>query len=394
MRKRLSRSRAIVVALAVFIVFLVIFHGIGNNDSNNEKGEDQNAVPFIERDILRGISPETIDKHSLTIDWELQKYIADIARVYRINFAAISVMDSSTGDILALYGKNTEMNPPEADTLALDTYLAASVFKIITALAAIEYSDMTPDTTITFNGKAHTLYKNQLNHKNSRWTRNSTLAKAFALSNNIVFGKIGTSYIGERPILLTAMKMGFWQSPLEECDCTPSTLLIPQSEYNIAEMASGFNRYTHISPVHAAQIVTAIVNAGAMVRPRLIKDRVIETRQVIDPKTAMSLQCMMRRTIRNGTVSHAFRGYKTDRILKHLSLGAKSGTIDGKDPDGRRDWFAGYARDSVSDRGIAIACLIIRDDYYLIESEGLARKIIRYYFSSHLSAAKGPEKKG
>jgi cell division protein FtsI/penicillin-binding protein 2 len=131
-----------------------------------------------------------------------------------------------------------------------------------------------------------------------------------------------------------------------------------------------------------------------MVRPRIIKDRVIETRQVIDPKTAMSLQCMMRRTIQNGTVSHAFRGYETDHILKHLSLGAKSGTIDGRDPDGRRNWFVGYAKDSAPDRGIAIACLIIRDDYYLIESEGIARKIIRYYFSSHLPEAKGSEKEG
>lgn len=388
MRKRLLKSRIIGIGLATLIVFLIVFHGIKNNYSKNETEESQSVSIFIERDILRNITPEIIRRYNLTIDWGLQKYIANIVRLYRINFVAISVMDSSTGDILALYGKNTNMDPPEVNTLALDTYLAASVFKIITASAAIEYGDMTPDTTFTFNGKPHTLYKYQINHKDNRWTRKTTLAKAFALSNNIVFGKIGTSYIGERPILLTALKVGFWQSPLKECDCKPSTLLIPQSEYNIAELSSGFNRYTYISPIHATQIATAVVNTGIMVRPRIIKNGVIDSREVINPKTAVALQYMMRKTIQNGTVSHIFKGYKNDPVLKHLDLGAKSGTIDGNNPDGRHNWFVGYAKNPLLDNGITIACLIIRDDYYLIESEGLARKIIRYYFSSHVSAAK------
>ncbi len=324
------------------------------------------------------ITPETIRQNNLTIDWQLQKYIADTVRRNKVYFASVVVMDATSGDILALYGKNLR---EEDCSLCMDTFLAASLFKTVTATAALEYGNMEPGTTFEYNGRAHTLYKSQLDGHKNRWTRKATLSQAFARSNNVIFAKIGTDYLGEGPVLLAALKYGFWRPPLKECISDPSVLFIPENEYNLAELASGFNRYTKISPLHAAQMASSVVNGGEMITPRLKTGGEFEGVRIMSSETAHELDSMMRRTINRGTMSRAFRGYTRDRVLKNLVIGAKSGSINGTDPDGRRNWFMGYARDRNGQRKIAVGCLVIRDDYFWIEADGLAKIIIRYYFS-------------
>ncbi len=82
---------------------------------------------------------------------------------------------------------------------------------------------------MSYTGNAHTLYKSQIGTKKNRWTTQVTLAKAFASSNNVIFGKIGAMQLGETPLLLTAMRLGFWKSPVVDCQSTPSTVFIPEN---------------------------------------------------------------------------------------------------------------------------------------------------------------------
>ena len=119
-----------------------------------------------------------------------------------------------------------------------------------------------------------------------------------------------------------------------------------------------------------------------MAMPRISMDIEREMREAMGADSAAELRSMMRRTIDRGTMSKAFRGYKRDRILRNLEIGAKSGSINGNNPDGRRNWFMGYATDKRTGRSIAVGTLIIREDYFWIEADGLSRKIIRYYFSN------------
>ncbi|MCE5275394.1 MAG: hypothetical protein LLG43_09670, partial [Deltaproteobacteria bacterium] len=103
---------------------------------------------------------------------------------------------------------------------------------------------------------------------------------------------------------------------------------------------------------------------------------------------AQNLGAMMERTVRTGTVAKRFRGTSSDRVLKHLTIGAKSGSIDGDDPAGRRNWFVGYAQDRNTGEAITIGCLLVRDDYFWIEADTLARLIIRHHFSKPLTVAR------
>ncbi|HDP23878.1 MAG TPA: hypothetical protein ENN34_00385 [Deltaproteobacteria bacterium] len=355
-----------------------------------EREREREATGIVEaetqlaRSDLVTISPELIREHNLTIDWDFQSSIAAMAQRYKVDFTAVVVMDACRGDVLALYGKNEE---GENCSLCLNAYLGASLFKIVTAVAALDQGDVTSTSTFSYTGKPHTLYRYQLSTEPQRWSHKVTLARAFALSNNVVFGKLGTHQLREEPLLLTAMRLGFWKAPLSEVDCLPSTLFIPRTDYNLAELASGFNRQTRISPIHAAQMITAVLNSGSMVVPRLVQSGDAGLVDAMSDEAASELSSMMVKTVRAGTVSRAFRSVRYDRVLKHVTIGAKSGSINGDEPEGRRNWFVGFARHDSTGDAIAIACLVIRGDYYWIEADDFSRRIIRSYFSRPTTVA-------
>ena len=340
------------------------------------------VIPADEAPLSRGdltrIDQDTIRTHNLTIRPDMQQFIAGTADKYKMYFGSIVVLDARTGDILAMYGRGPQ---GEDCTLCLEANHAASVFKMVTAVAAMEQGGYTGNSVFSYTGSAHTLYRHQLVNRNDRWTADITLADAFARSNNVVFAKIGTIYLGETPIFLTAMKMGFWQSPLHEIECTPSTIFFPEDEYNLAELTSGFNRLTKITPVHAAQMASAAVNGGEMVTPRITRGMNVEKVPAMNENTARHLASMMERTIRSGTISREFRGCSSDRVLRNITIGAKSGSIDGDEPQGRRNWFVGFARNDAGN-AIAIGCLLVLDERYWIQADTLSRLIIRHYFSS------------
>jgi penicillin-binding protein A len=341
------------------------------------------APPLTIEDIVR-IDENTITSRNLTIDWDLQQYIGALAIQYKLYYGSIAVMDARTGDILALYGHTRD---GQDCSLSLNPELAASIFKMVTAVAAIEEAGFTGQSMFFYTGSPHTLYKRQLTNKRDRWCADVSLADAFARSNNIVFGKLGSIYLGETPIYLTTKKLGFWKSPLKEIKTLPSTSMFPKDEYNLAELACGFNKQTRVSPLHAAEMVTAVLNDGSMITPRLVKSSSVQRIPAMKAETAHDLREMMERTVRKGTVAKSFRNLSSDRVLKNIAIGGKSGSIDGKEPTGRRNWFMGFARNRVTGEAITIGCLLILDDRFWIEADMLSRLIIRHHFARPVNPA-------
>jgi penicillin-binding protein A len=332
------------------------------------------------------IDLNTIKTHNLTIDWNIQQFIAETAAKYKLYYGSIVVIDSHTGDVLALYGLTTS---GEDCSIGLNAELAASVFKLVTATAALEQGRFTSESMFYYTGNAHTLYKRQLTNKRNKWCMDISMADAFARSNNIVFAKLGTIYLGETPIELAARKMGFWKSPVKEFESPPSTILKPKDDYNLAELACGYNKETRMSPLHAAQIVTAVMNNGSMVTPRLVRTQnanVIKI-PVMKKETAQNLSTMMERTVKSGTVTKSFRRISSDRVLKYLAIGAKSGSINGDQPKGKRNWFVGFAQNRETGEGITIGCLLVLNERFHIEADMLSRLVIRKYFSKDMNVA-------
>ncbi|HEY9162614.1 MAG TPA: penicillin-binding transpeptidase domain-containing protein [Desulfomonilia bacterium] len=380
-KKRRRYLTYLFLMIVTLFIFTIVFAG--------KKEEADVAVKDIEhkllgKDIFKHITETDIKKYDLTIDWDLQSYVSETAKKYKIGFGAVVVMDADDGDIISMWGKDRS---GEDCSIPLNSYLAASIFKIVTASAAIEQG-MTPESTVSYSGNPWTIYKGQLKDSTDKWTQYITFAHAFAQSNNVVFAKLGMS-LGEEPLFLNAMRYGFWKPPMRECWSAPSTVMIPETEYDLGELACGLNHTTRMSPVHAAQIVTPALNKGLMVSPRIVRSMPVEKAPAIDEQIADDIYSMMGGTIKSGTFSRRFRMCTTDRILKEVTIGAKSGSIDSKNPDGRLTWFVGYA-DHPTKGKITIVSLLLRDPYYWIKADEFARMIIRQYYDRPSQIASAP----
>jgi membrane peptidoglycan carboxypeptidase len=185
-----------------------------------------------------------------TLDTHLQKYIDRLLRHSRTLQAAVVVLDPYDGRILAMNSRDPNGN---GDNLCLKAeFPAASLFKIIATAAALEKAGYTIEKSLFYEGSKHTLYKYQLRESKGPHSARTNLRKAFATSNNSVFGKIGIYALGQEVIDEYAEKF-FFNRPLPfDLPLAVSTIDVPDDNFGLAEIASGFNKRTLVSPLHAA----------------------------------------------------------------------------------------------------------------------------------------------
>jgi len=341
----------------------------------------------------QGFSLE-IDGQQLTVDTsldpDLQRYI--LKKMDRVNsrFIGIVAADPTSGKIILLTGFN-KVNP-NSDPCLDNQFPAASIFKIVSAAAAVEMCGLASDSKMRFNGYAHTLYKRQLKDVDNRYTNHITFRDAFAKSINPVFGKIGTLYLDKSQLEQYALKFGFNQKIDFEIDFPASHLSIEDATYNWAEIASGFNNTTTISPLHGVLMAAAVVNDGELVEPTIIdkiSDASGETlytgvsrsiKQAIEPATSAVLNDMMQATVRSGTARKIFRGFRKDRILSQLNIGGKTGSIFNRKHDLRFDWFVGFAEEIQGKKKLAVSIVVAHEEYIGIRAGQYARMVIRKHF--------------
>ena len=64
---------------------------------------------------------------------------------------------------------NTYKNNPTKNPCLSNEFPAASIFKIVTAAAAIEKCGFNSETVLTYNGDKYTLYRSQLKERKNRY---------------------------------------------------------------------------------------------------------------------------------------------------------------------------------------------------------------------------------
>lgn len=323
---------------------------------------------------------------------ELQKYIYHLLERSQTEKAAVVVLCPSDGSVLAM--ASYRRDGKEGPNLCLDSqFPAASLFKIVSASAAIEKAHFTPDRTMDFVGRGHTLYRNQLTRKSNRYSTKISFRKAFATSVNPVFGKLGIYALGRETIIDYAHRFFFNRPIFFDLPLSPSVVDVPEDPYGIAEIASGFNRRTRISPLHAALFACAVANGGKVMKPWVIKEISEESRPVyethpgvlgspITGQTARNLQSMMEDTVRYGTCRKSFWRLRRRKLFRGLNLGAKTGTINDPSDSYKYDWITAYAIPDNASEGICLAVLEIHGEKLGIRSRETARAIISYQFRS------------
>lgn len=333
-----------------------------------------------------------------SLDSGLQQYL--LKRMDRVNsrFIGIVAMAPDTGRLLALAGFN-KIDPDRDPCLTAD-YPAASLFKIVTAAAAVQEKGYTAGTRFKFNGYKHTLYKRQLTDKTNRYTNSISFKDSFAQSVNPVFGKIGALYLNRQALETYGDAFAFNRAVDFELPWPTSRLEVRDESYHRAEIASGFNRQTTLSPLHGAVIVSAIVNDGVPVAPSLV-DRIVDDtgnsvyhtqpqflEAAVSEQTAEVLHQLMTATVTSGTARKIFRGHRRSKVLSRLELGGKTGSIFNRAHDARFDWYAGFATEKKGSEKIVVSVVVAHEEYIGIRAGKYARMAIEYYFKDYFAKKK------
>ena len=341
-----------------------------------------------------------------SLDIPLQTRLLNAMDRVNSRYIAMVALDPGTGRILAMasFDKTGRLGNPCTSA----EFPAASIFKIVTAAAAVEQCGYTARSKMKFNGYKHTLYKSQLKERTNRYTNTISFKNSFAQSVNPVFGKIGILYLGKPQLEAYGDAFGFNQKLGFEIFCAPSRLTIKDAPYHWAEIASGFNNQTTLSPLHGAVLAAVPLNQGRLVEPTIV-DRIVDkdgevfyrnrsmfAGQAIAADTARVVATLMETTVKSGTCRKAFRGAKRDKILSKLVIGGKTGSIFDKGHTMRFDWFVGYAREKKGPGKMAVSVLVAHEEYIGIRASEYARMAFRHYFESYFARTKatGPKVAG
>lgn len=327
-----------------------------------------------------------------TLDEGLQNYLLGELRTTFSPLIGIVVMNPDTGRILAMVSHNARQ--PCQNVCVSAQFPAASIAKIVTAVAGIEELGFDSESSVSYAGGKHTLYRYQLCDTKNRWMQEISLRDSFAQSVNPVFGKMGAHFLGRSSLEAYARIFGF-NSPIRiETAIEKSTLALSYDPYHLAEIASGFTYGTMMSPVHGAMIAATASNGGILVEPTFVSS-IVDQRgvelyhsmlqlrgRVCKQDSAEVLRQLMRETIDSGTCRKAFARYGEDIVLGRLDIGGKTGSIGNGDTGYKYDWFVGFADERNGDKKIAVAAVVAHEKFLSIRAAQYARKAIRHYFEN------------
>ncbi|UFS71608.1 penicillin-binding protein [Geomonas sp. RF6] len=322
------------------------------------------------------------------INERLQSRVAKVMQDFKVPYAALVAIEPKTGKILAVVSHSTAQPAWEKDA-CYRLYPMASLFKIVTASAALEDKKVTADTPFAFNGR---LTSESPKHWRSTGRRSPQmpLAQAMGKSVNPVFGRLAGDIVGRDALISCAQKYGFNQEIYPGCPVIPSTAPPPDSLDQLMLTGAGLNHDVKVSPLHAASLMAAVANGGVMMAPSLaqqvvdakggtlFKQQPFELRRVVTPQTASELARMLSTTTVTGTSRKAFHDRRGRPMLASLKVAAKTGSIDGTDPAGHYSWFTAYA--PMEDPQIAIAALVINEAKWKIKAPFLGEQALEAFF--------------
>ena len=382
----------------------------------------------------------------LTVDAELSAYASDALGDYR---GAVVVMNYKTGEILASTShpmfdpKHMESYLPESqggtnDAPAGDStlvnratagqYTPGSVFKIITAAAAIRYlpgiETRTFDCTgpLVFDYESGNYLSNvsvteeedkankekeqaavtpapeegeeseepveESDGKNYKWVRDyqssyhgeMTLETAFAKSCNTTFARIGME-LGATRLAKMAAKFGIGTDfVFQDIILYGSKFVKGSDDYETAWSAVGQFKDL-ITPLQLCMISSAIANDGQMMEPKLLKG-VINSRNYytaylkpkVYSKPLTELEAETMQSLMVGVVEH---GTGTKAAISGYTVGGKTGTAEVSNDKSvaANAWFTGFVLDD--DHPLAIAVVLEKGGSGGGKAAPIAQKVLK-----------------
>ena len=323
--------------------------------------------------------------HALyTIDPALQGLSERLVQRNGAPHAAIVAIEPKTGRILAIAAKSATLRHAALHS----GFPAASLFKLVTAAAALERTSLSPNSLIAFRGGNYTLNQSNYRPDPRKDHRFMTLSEALGRSCNPVFGRLALRYISPDLLSAYAKAFGFNAQLNFDIPLHRSVAIIPENDYEFSRTAAGFGA-VYISPIHAALIAAGIANNGTLLRPALLEKVFTPAgsllyefnpepiRQMVSPHTARKLLSMMETTTTLGTSRHEF--FKHNKpLLPRIKVAAKTGTLRGENPSGINNWFIAAA--PVEDPSLALAVIVVNPKGISSKASRLGRLMLQQFF--------------
>ncbi len=202
-----------------------------------------------------------------TLDSEIQRIAVESLGSFRGALVAIDITDNTILAVASNSGGGARSNLAFAGMSE-----PGSVVKVLTGLAALEagvqlqeHFPLRCEGWVAIEGRQF-----------FDWARHGTLAdmgEAMAVSCNVAFGNLGMKLGGEK--LLEFLRsagfdgsadLGIFSVPLG------ATKGLPAGDYDLANLSIGLEQET-MNALHIAIIASALANGGAMVDPRILRER-------------------------------------------------------------------------------------------------------------------------
>ena len=314
-----------------------------------------------------------------TLDLELTQSIYEIFERGRVRLGLAVVLDPATGKVLAYAGTDPKRLPPG------EVYPAASLVKVVTAAAALERSPAAVNRSCRYVGNPYRLTPSRIAPP-KRGTE-ITLERALAMSNNQCFAQLAVNDLGAQRMLEMLRRFGLLQRPGAGHESGQAA--DPHGDrFELGKLGCGLAGL-QITALHAAEMAATLVD-GVRHTPRWI-ERVTDGKgqslalppvpppsKVLTPALAAQLRELMTATTVTGTARRAFRASYGRPLLKVMNVAAKTGSLSGKTPPGRYEWFIGLA--PADHPKVAIAVLVVQQKRWHTTGSQVGAQILNAIF--------------
>ncbi len=248
-------------------------------------------------------------------------------------------------------------------------FAPGSIFKVVTAAAALDSGKYSVDSTFNDPGYCIEYGERVTNYDTSSPFGNVNFTQAMVNSINSSFCEMGKK-LGPPLILDYARRFGFYEDPpidLPSGERSPSGLyrngkLLPRSLESRADpgrLAFGQERML-VTPLQMAMVAGAIGNKGIVMEPyltdrvrkpdgsTLVKTEPNELRRAVKPEVADAIAKMMEGVVSGGTGTAA--------QVSGVRVGGKTGTAETGRQGRNTTWFISFA--PVDDPKVAIAVVL------------------------------------
>jgi penicillin-binding protein A len=368
------------------------------------------------KNLLKKFEADPYDPQTLTTSLSLTLQRAAI-RGLGSDHGAVVMLDPRTGEVLALastpfYDASSIANPateeegwaavvdnPAQPLLTRPTqglYVPGSIFKIVTATAALGSGAITPTTTFPEQAKAERtgLVVNgfRINEHPGVPAKTFDLVGATEVSSNIWFALAGLETGGDN-LKEWADKLGFdapipFDLPTAVSQVTNGGGSAPGGFKDDAELANAAygQAETLVTPLQMALVAATVANDGQLMRPRLVtaltgKDGTRQIspetlRRVISQADANAITAAMQRAVEGPLGRQFTAGAKVPGI----PTAGKSGTAELGGSGESHSWFIGFA--PANEPRIAIAVLVEHGGRGGARAAPLAGSLMKLFFDT------------